>query len=194
MTKEQKILAAFLEQYKRMEQAVNNSTSLSKISWIDPHKASSVRTIYDLESASLDADILEKLKLCRIVRNYAQHNPGAQSFVAATQEMVDFVSEVALEIESIGGTVKDLMIKVTATAITETSTLQDCLAMMEKKKMQWLPIAGKTREPIACISEHTVCAALSSGATLRSKISTLVKQPYFLMACENFTKIGRAHV
>lgn len=189
MTKEQKLITSFLEQYKRLEQAVSNSGSLDKISWIDPPKAHSIQSIYDLEAASLDSEITEKLKLCRITRNYAQHNPGAQSFIATTQEMVDFISETAHEIESIDGTVKDIMIKFPATTITEANTLQDCITIMAKKKTPWLPIAGKSGEPLAVISEHTVCTALSQGATLRSKISTLVKQPYFLLACEDFRKV-----
>lgn len=189
MTKEQKLITSFLEQYKRLEQAISNSASLDKISWIDPPKAHSIQSIYDLEAASLDSEITEKLKLCRIIRNYAQHNPGAQSFIAATQEMVDFISGTAHEIESIDGTVKDIMTKFPATTLTEVSTLQDCLTVMTKKKSSWLPIAGKSGEPLAVISEHTVCTALSQGATLRSKISTLVKQPYFLLACEDFRKI-----
>lgn len=188
MTKEQKLIASFLEEYKRLEQAVSNSP-LEKITWIDPHKAGSIQTIYDLEAASLDSEICEKLKLCRIIRNYAQHNPGAQSFIATTQEMIDFVSGIAHEFESIDGTVKDIMTKFPATTITEASTLQECIATMSKKKSSWVPVAGKTGEPIAVVSEHTMCAALSSGATLRSKIGTLVKQPYFLLACEDFRKI-----
>lgn len=188
MTKEQKLITSFLEEYKRMEQAVN-SGALEKIAWIDTSKAESIQTIYDLEVASTDPEISEKLKLCRMLRNYAQHNPGAQSFIAVTQEMVDFVSGIAHEIESIDGTVKDIMIKFAATTITEANTLQECIAAMAKKRSSWLPVAGKTGEPIAVISEHTICTALSSGATLRSKIGTLIKQPYFLLACEDFRKI-----
>ncbi len=65
-------------------------------------------TVLDYENG-LKAGNLEKLKVCRIMRNYMSHND--KTFLIASKDQVKFLNELALEIRKTFHTVKDEMKK-----------------------------------------------------------------------------------
>ena len=67
-------------------------------------------TVLDYEN-SLDSTNQEKLKVCRIMRNYMSHNDT--TFIAATNEQIKFLDGLTAELRKKAHTVKDEMKKVT---------------------------------------------------------------------------------
>ena len=52
-------------------------------------------SVFDYESAMTSTAEQEKLKLCRITRNYVQHNPDGKRFVDPSDEMTAFLEREA---------------------------------------------------------------------------------------------------
>ena len=73
----------FLEEYKKLETAIRNETG---------------STVLDYEN-TMQQDLAEKIKVCRIMRNYAQHNADYVRFLAATADMCDFLRDMTKNVE-----------------------------------------------------------------------------------------------
>ena len=73
----------FLEEYKKLETAIRNETG---------------STVLDYEN-TMQQDLAEKIKVCRIMRNYAQHNADYVRFLAATADMCDFLRNMTKDVE-----------------------------------------------------------------------------------------------
>lgn len=68
------------------------------------------KTVLDFEN-SLDSTMQEKLKVCRIMRNYMSHNDT--QFITASAEQIKFLDSLVMEIRKKSHTVKDEMKKIT---------------------------------------------------------------------------------
>ena len=68
------------------------------------------KTVLEYENSLQDANIQEKLKLCRITRNYLSHQDT--KFASVSKEMLDFLDKLAKEINLKAHTVKDEMKKI----------------------------------------------------------------------------------
>ena len=73
-------------------------------------------TVLDFEN-TLDSINQEKLKVCRIMRNYMSHNDT--SFITATNEQIKFLNNLTLNIRKKSHTVKDEMKRLKPIKYTE---------------------------------------------------------------------------
>ena len=76
----QKNVAKFIQQYNDFEKIISDSNAVQ------------ARTVLEFEESLTlkDAEANQKLKVCRIVRNYIQHNDV--NFVEPSKEMIDFIA------------------------------------------------------------------------------------------------------
>ena len=120
----------FLSKYKELEQVLRNK-----------EKQIGDGSVLAYEN-TLDQDNLEKLKTCRIIRNYCQHHSDYNKFISI-DGMTNFLDKQIKEIEKQEALVKDIMIKTKAP--TEKDTLADILKYMNKNSVDWVPIIRSTK-------------------------------------------------
>lgn len=129
----------FLESYKNLEAEL---------------KAEGM-TILDYENKMKEGTEKERLKVCRIMRNYMSHNDTV--FLDATNEQIKFIDGLTLGIRRQAHTVKDEMKKVTP--VKETEQLKNMLASIDKYPI--IPII--TKQGIYLLDKDTFVHLLAKG-------------------------------
>lgn len=95
------------------------------------------KTVLEYENSLQDTNIQEKLKLCRITRNYLSHQDT--KFASVNKEMVEFLDKLAKEINLKAHTVKDEMKKIKPIFLNEN--IKNIIPMCAKYK--YVPIVDK---------------------------------------------------
>ena len=95
------------------------------------------KSVLDYENSLKDQNIQEKLKLCRITRNYIAHQDT--KFVSVNKEMIDFIEKLAKDINIKSHTVKDEMIKIKPVFLNES--IKNIIPICAKYK--FVPIIDK---------------------------------------------------
>ena len=134
-----------------------NEKFLDAFRALDTELKSDGRSVMDYEN-SLGTGSLEqeKLKVCRIMRNYMAHNDT--TFLAATQEQIKFLDEQVAEIRKLAHTVKDEMKRVKA--VKPTEPIKNIIAAIDKFPI--LPIDNKTG--IYLVDKDILIHNLAAGA------------------------------
>lgn len=116
----------FLQAYKELE------TELKYIG----------QSVLDYENSLSDTDDnKEKLKLCRIVRNYISHN--SDNFAGTTNEMIKFLNSLTSKINKLSKTAKDIMVK--PNFIKPNEPIKNILPLIKK------PIVVLDKEKFICL-------------------------------------------
>lgn len=160
-----KLISQFLAAYRSLETALRT---------VHPDLA-----IRDYEAKLLvgspeEADRGDKLKVCRILRNYAQHNADGMTFIAASPVMTEFLINEADSLMSAIDTVRKHRV-MPAIIITNRTKISEAAAMFAKTSSAFLPyqeLPHKGAKPpiSAIIAEEDVLAAIAGGARLSSPL------------------------
>lgn len=172
------MLSEFLEAYKELETTIrSNAEKLSHLSWIDGRaKFSAGTSVLDVENGITDDSVRDKLKTCRIIRNYAQHHDDADGFVGATSGMIEFIQGLTSSIRLLNGTYKDVMTKCPI-AITANSNVTDCAGAFMRTGSDWYPVSDVAGSLCGIITKDDVFAMLGSGCTLKTHIKDKIASP-----------------
>ena len=165
----------FLDAYKKLEstcQGMDNKR-LKKTAWLpntcdDPVGIS----VFWLETNSSDPDRANKLKICRMLRNYAQHNDDYKKFIAVSQQMVVFLQKTVKELGGIDKTAGQ-MCKKTA-ALTDRDNVQTACETVSKKPGFAAVVSAKTGEILMLCDAETIVGWITGGASLKAKIGSLL--------------------
>ena len=111
-------------------------------------------TVLDYEN-SLDTLEQERMKVCRIMRNYMAHND--KSFITASNEQIKFLDNQVTEIRKKSHTVKDEMKRIKPLKATEP--IKNVLAQIVKYPI--VPIETKTG--IYLVDKDTLLKQLAAG-------------------------------
>lgn len=145
----------FLEEYKKLETAIRNETG---------------STVLDYEN-TMQQDLAEKIKVCRIMRNYAQHNADYVRFLAATADMCDFLRDMTKDVEKdrlrAGDKCKKLQV------LTLKMSLKDIVQAFAKTKSAWLCIVDQDNIPYGIYTREMLVAGLSAAGRLTSSLSAV---------------------
>lgn len=139
----------------------------------------------------------DKLKTCRIIRNYLAHHPDSSKMFPATREMTEFVTRLAEEEEKKYTTLKDLVTKTMIAGPTTTlKDLTDEFARLAKKRglkcdgcelaMPYINKEGNA----GVLPERFLILSLARGDTMRKRVDEelLTAQHYqFTTAQSNLT-------
>lgn len=88
-----------------------------------------------------DLNLKNKLYLCRVTRNYIQHNTSYKDFVSINKGMIEFLDEMILFINSKLVNTKEVMIPLKRMPkALEEDKICSVLELMNKKKLTILPI------------------------------------------------------
>lgn len=143
-----KLTQEFLEQYKALEQLLRSifGPEMSVLN-------------YESKLSIPDAD---KLKVCRIIRNFLQHNPDASSFITPSKEMIahlkNVASQAALELE----TAKDKTYKLSP--IKTTMTIRQASKIINKTERNWAPVVDEKGFLVGIITMERLFRVLCNGA------------------------------
>ena len=116
----QKRLESFLEKFGELERAIRKSDAFSFSSVLEFENGIDSGTVL-LRSFSDSFLLKEKLKVCRIVRNYIQHNGSA--FVEPSQEMISFLTDVVSDINKLDKKAKDVVVRMKPLLLSDTFVL-----------------------------------------------------------------------
>lgn len=114
-------------------------------------------TVLDYENSLKDANMQEKLKLCRITRNYLSHQDT--KFIVASKDMIEFINKLTTEIRLKSHIVKDDMKRVKT--VYPTETIKNIIPLCAKNIV---PIVDKkTEQVIYLVDSDILVANLAKG-------------------------------
>lgn len=94
-----------------------------------------------LEDSLPNVNDKNKLYLCRIIRNYIQHNEDYRSFVSVTDGMITFLNNIYINNFAKLLKAEDIMISINKTHTKEiTDNASESIDFMLSKKINFLPI------------------------------------------------------
>ncbi|MBR3251699.1 MAG: hypothetical protein IKG55_08700 [Solobacterium sp.] len=135
------------------------------------------QSVFEYEN-TLPTEDREKLKVCRIIRNYMQHNTDSGDFVLIGKGMVDFIHELNMRFELRFTHVADKTKKIKP--IGFDTTLQECASILAK--YEFAPIVDKDKNIIGALDRLMFASLISEGNRLTVKIKSLLKDNEKLFA------------
>ena len=153
----QKNVAKFIQQYNDFEKIISASNAVQ------------ARTVLEFEESLTlkDAEANQKLKVCRIVRNYIQHNDV--NFVEPSKEMIDFIANLSDYVRSLEMSANDVLKKLTPLTLSDTIT--DAAKKLSRNKL--MPVVDKRKICIGIVTDETIRVAVSKGTRPSSKLSNI---------------------
>lgn len=145
----------FLTAYKELETEIRST---------NPNDS-----VYDYENRLEDADKQEKLKLCRITRNYIQHH--SDKFAEVSDTMVQFLEKETNLLHSKSDLVKKHIYR--AEPITEKTTIKDAILLGATSKIDYIPIVNKGVF-LGVVPLKAILVAYKKESTLSKKIIGLI--------------------
>ena len=142
----------YLDKYKKLEELLRQSQE-------------SPDSIFELETNYNNSKEAEKLKLCRLVRNYLQHN--TDDFIEPSEEMIKFLDGEINNIESEFLRVKDQYTR--AKAISEDLTFKEAVLLLNTKN--FLPVVNKDNLVIGAFNDTVIRKSIKNNK-LNNKIKT----------------------
>lgn len=150
----------FIETYKELESVVRDE----------------YETVRSYEEQLPDAES-KKLQICRILRNYIQHNADYEKFIQISPNMQSFLEEQVHNVRCLKGVLKDAMISVAkyGCLFSETDSVVDAAATLTKKKRDKGLVLSKTGEVVGLLSKNVISDLVGEKAiTASTKISKIV--------------------
>lgn len=148
----------FLDAYRRLEDAISHGTKL---------KATTVLSYENTLSDQGDTEASEKLKVCRIVRNYMTHHADGTTFLSATPKMTAFIGKQAEKIAALETTAGNVAKR--APVLTPSTSMKDAAEAFSAHNDQWLPYADKDGNVTGAVSVSTIASMCAKG--MRSSTS-----------------------
>lgn len=140
----------FLEAYKKLETILR--------------KTEQYNSVFEYESILTDPETVEKLKLCRLMRNYIVHNENGADFVAPTTEMISFIAKQCQEVQKLVKTVETICTPVTSFKSDSPMTIRMILKKINDKNLNFYPVTdGKTGKLIGVVDFENVVSALQKA-------------------------------
>lgn len=141
----QNIYDEFLTLYKNIESLIpkmKNAPINANVKW--------------LEETILDQEKRNKLYLCRITRNYIQHNSDFQDFIQISSGMILFLKEIYIEVLSSQMKNRDIMLKGKQLFLKNVNDeILNTIKKMDSKKLKYVPIL-KDNKLIGIFSDKNI--------------------------------------
>lgn len=153
-------LDIFLNKYLRLESAIKQNPDLPD-------------TVLDYES-TLDQDTAEKMRLCRIIRNYCRHHDDYKKFVEINSGMISFLESQINSVESYLTHVKDAMKRIKPVSIS--SNLKTMTDAVLSSRLEIVPVEDDSGVIIALIGAEAALQMISLG-TARTPVAKVIFEP-----------------
>jgi predicted transcriptional regulator len=147
----------YMDIYRRFESAVKKNGFLS----IKAYE----------ESFFDDKFKQEQIRICRLIRNYIEHE--RTDFVEATDNMISFLEKETVALDESEMPVKRKMISI-KNAIRDTDLIVIAADFMAKKKVDLIPVFDKSDFAAGALSSSDIVKYIASGDfTKAKKVSTV---------------------
>lgn len=134
------------------------------------------------EDNTLDNEKKQKLYICRVLRNYIQHNKDYLDFVSVSDDMLKFLDEINNEIKSKLTQAKDEMIPLKKMIYCKKQDKAlEVLTLMLKKNLEYIPILDENNIVIGLISIYDLTNFVLENKT--KNLSTFTKIKKILYKC-----------
>lgn len=150
----------FIETYKELESVIRDEYETVRV--------------YEEQLPEVDS---KKLQICRILRNYIQHNADYEKFIQISPNMQSFLEEQVYKVQSLKGVLKDAMLSVAkyGCLFDDTCSVIDAAAILTKKKRNYGIVVNKTGDVIGLLSKSIISDLVGEKAiTSTTKISKIV--------------------
>ena len=141
---------AFLDIYKLLEYRIREAYGNDK-------------SVLEYESM-ISAEDKEKLRMCRMIRNFLQHNPDAKSFVVVTGSMFEFMNSLCVRVLNDMKTAGKIAKKVKVPTIS--SNVKDICAWMLKYDACFAPVTDEHGKYVGFVDERMVKEMIQKSADL----------------------------
>ena len=148
----------FLQEYSKTEELLKRIDSLPD-------------TVLDYE-ATLDAELSEKLRLCRQIRNYCRHHTDYKKFISVGEGMLQFIQDVNRELESHFMHVSDKTKRIKA--LTSANTLQEALLSVWKSPLRIAPVVNDEDTVIGVVTGEMMLEWLAADTRKTTKLKNLI--------------------
>lgn len=174
MTRAEKETNDFLTAFKQLETAVTASTHVDVDSVLD----------YENYIADTDSNTADKLKTCRIIRNYLTHHTDGTELFPATKKMTEFLNSLSISLENLETTVGKVCRK--TIALSPDTTIREAAAGFAAVKGIgiYLPYMEDSITITGCIPDKIVSIALAKTGTPAS----LLKQTIYSVLSSDAAK------
>lgn len=126
----------------------------------------------DYEDSVSDINIQDKLRICRVIRNYLAHGQDSGKFICISPTMQKFMEDTVYMLDEGTCPVSKKMIPV-AKCLHETNTVEEALEFMKKNCASAVPIFSKANEIIGVLTyENFARSFLKNRITKATKLSS----------------------
>lgn len=148
----------FLQEYKQLEVYA---------------KAAGYDSVLDIEQQMTDQEEQEKLKLCRITRNYIVHHADGTEFAAVSNGMITFLHNLSLSL--IADKLKAADRMSTLTPVKPTDTLSGATKKLLKANLPWIPVVGPQMVYIGVLDTDLILDLIRQGTNVDTPLSEMKK-------------------
>jgi hypothetical protein len=148
----------FLQEYKQLETYV---------------QASEFGTVLNFEQSLTDTEKQEKLKLCRITRNYIVHHTDGTEFAAVSDGMIAFIRDLSLSLIADKLKAEDRMSALTPVKMTDT--LSGATKKLMKSGLPWIPVTAPQMIYVGVLSTELILDFIKQGINVDTPLSEIKK-------------------
>ena len=109
----------------------------------------------------------EKLRMCRLVRNFLQHTPDGDRFIVPTEAMVSFLKQESARVAAQAEKAKDLSYRQSPVKISHS--LLQAAKLFVSSGRTWLPVVDEKSAVIGVLGKDTLFVQMASGKDLSAK-------------------------
>ena len=151
-------ITVFLQEYKQLETYA---------------QAAGYNSVLDLEQTLQDQEKQDKLKLCRIVRNYISHHADGEVFAAVSDEMITFIR--ALSTSLIADKLKAGDRVTGLTPVKMDDTLSAATKKLLKSNMGWIPVVAPQMVYVGVLNTRMIMECIKQGVSVNTPLSDITK-------------------
>ena len=148
----------FLQEYKQLEIYV---------------QAAGYNSVLDLEQTLSDRETQEKLKLCRIIRNYISHHADGEIFAAVSDEMITFIRTLSTSL--IADKLKAGDRATGLTPVKMDDTLSAATKKLLKSNMGWIPVVAPQMVYVGVMNTRMIMECIKQGISVNTPLSDIKK-------------------
>ena len=172
----------YISKYNNIETKLcklNNAPADANIKWF--------------EDSLEDVKIKNKLYLCRIIRNYIQHNTDYKEFITITDEMLKFLDSIDFMVSSKLNTAENIMVPLKKIKYGKIEdNIQDVVKIMSSKNFDFIPIIDNDYKLTGIFSVTSILTLISSeGLKKTSKFKDLDSKKYLGINKDTVKFIGK---
>ena len=130
-------------------------------------------SVREYEDSLNDIDS-QKLRLCRILRNYIQHNDDYDKYVSITPYMQEFLKSILYKEQIKYGTAKEHMISLAKYGVLSMSdNVAITLALLMKKGRDQTFVIDDKSENVYIVTKSMIADGIINGVTKNTKLHKL---------------------